>query len=253
MLKESKVGNFSIVKEVIPQGEIFPMYNYEIGRHYPFQLPYNLDTVELRENDIIWMNDGPDEQDAIVPALKVAKGDCLECGLGIGLLPTFLTMNKNPIRSMDIVELNEDVVKLVFPQLKLAFPATVIYGDAKEYLQNTEKKYDFIHVDIWPDILVNIKQVEEFMDLAQRCLKPNGTIRVWLQELYFNIKNRLSKVPVKSSGYGIYDPCLICGEIFRDDYAGLCMDCACSIGVLVKSGCERIMGMDVEERNKISG
>lgn len=240
LLKEGKVGKFSIVKTKIPKGHTLRMYDYEKGRHYYIETANEMPIILLKEEGDIWMTDDPSEQDGIQPALDVAKGDCLMCGLGIGLLPIYLAYKRpqklrraNPITSFDIVELNEDVIKLVHPQIvrALLFPINVIHGDALEYLKTTEKRYDFIHIDIWGSITATIQEIDKATALAQRCLKPDGNIRVWLKELYDNIKDRIPKTPTTSTGVGFHEPCLICGKKLRSDYAGLCMDCSDSMGL----------------------
>jgi DNA-directed RNA polymerase subunit RPC12/RpoP len=231
ILSEGQVGRFKIVKKVVQRGNLVRRYDYINGRYYYVVSENEFPLVQLCEDDTIWMTDSPKEQDAIIPALEIARGECLECGLGVGLFPTFLSLRSAPIKHMDIVELNREVIDLVYPKLKLTFPTTTIQGDALEYLKTTDKRYDFIHIDISRGLLPTIKEIQETIALAKPCLKTNGQLRVWLMELYNNIKNRLPETPSLPSFVGIHEPCLICSKTVRSDFAGLCIDCADLMGV----------------------
>ena len=234
ILEARTIGNFMLYKKIIQKGTKLQMYDRHIGRIYWDTVDANFPTVILYEkNDEpwdIWMSDAPFEQESILPAVEMAKGEVLMCGLGIGLLPT-LIKNKKSVKIIDIVEINKEVIDLVFDQIKTP-KMSIIHADAWKYLAETEKKYDFIHVDIWGSITAPLREVDKAIKLGKRCLKPNGEIRCWLQELYDRIVDKLPKKPIHITGLaGIYPPCLICGKTFRNDYAGLCMDCADALGV----------------------
>jgi len=233
ILREGQVGNFILEKKVMPKGMEVQMYDSKEGRIYWDVLSEDFPVVVLIEKTedgkTVWMSDAPLEQESILPAVPLARGDVLICGLGIGLLPT-LIKNKKSVKHIDIVEINKEVIELVFEQIKTP-KMSVIHADAWKYLAETENKYDFVHVDIWGSITAPIKEIARAIELASRCLKPNGKIRCWMQELYDRIKDNLPKKPVHSSGVGVYPPCLICGKIIRNDYAGLCMDCADALGL----------------------
>lgn len=238
ILNEGKSGNFELKKKVVHKGTLMRMYNFQKGCHYYYEYPCDYPIITLLEKGEIWMSDTPYEIDCIRPAIDVAHGNCLVSGLGIGLLPKYLSMfnlqgyKSKPITHMDIVELNQEVIDLVYPQLRLDFKTNMIKGNIWEYLKTTEEKYDFIHIDIWGDICATIQEVDRAIKESKRCLKPNGITRAWLMELYMNIKNKLPKTPQHSNGkVGFYEPCLICGKKLRNDYAGLCMDCADSMGL----------------------
>jgi len=233
ILKEASVGNFRLKKKVIPKGAELQMYNRNEGRLYWDRIDSDFPVVVLEEKVDddwqVWMSDAPMEQESTMPAVEMARGDVLICGLGIGLLPT-LIKDKQSVKNIDIVELNKEVIELVFNQIKTP-KMNIIHADAWKYLAQTEKKYDFIHIDIWGSIYAPFKEISKAIELSKRCLKPNGQARCWLQELYDRIAHKLPKKPMRSRGVGFYPPCLICGKTLRNDYAGLCMDCADALGV----------------------
>jgi hypothetical protein len=140
------------------------------------------------------------------------------------MFPT-LIKDYSSVTSITIVEKQKDVISLVYPQIQ-SRKMTIINDDIFHYLETTNDKYDLIHVDIWNSLHAPIKEIEKVRLAAKHCLKTNGIIWCWLQELYDRIKDQLPKEPMLSGGIGSYDPCLMCGKTLRNDYAGLCMDCA---------------------------
>ena len=177
------------------------------------------------------MSDTPMEQEGLrIPSI-IARGDILIIGLGLGLLLTLIRACNTTVRSTTFVEKNREVATLVYSKIRTQ-KTTLELCDGEAYLSTTKKKFDFIFIDIWGDIVAPMKEVEYWTSLAKPCLKKNGSVRCWLQELYDRIKHKLPKEPVLNPGFpGNYDPCLICGKKLRNDYAGLCMDCADNLGV----------------------
>lgn len=230
ILKEGKKDSFEIKKEVIPRDIVMNIYNNKEGRITKGKYQFDYPSVVLKENGNIWMSDSQLEVESIIEAVAVARGDVLIGGLGIGLLPTFIK-NTRSVRKIDIVELHQEVIDLVFHQIATS-KMRVINDDIFHYLDTTNNKYDFIHIDIWSSITAPMKEIDIVKEKAQRCLKPNGIIWCWLQELYNRIKDKLPKEPIfKTNILAIHEPCLICGKKLRNDYAGLCMDCADDMGV----------------------
>ncbi len=228
---ERTIGGFSIRKEVIPKGTIVRTYKPG-GYFYHDKLDRDLPVVELHEDGGgIWMSDTPMEQEGLRIPSMTAKGDVLIIGLGIGLLPTLIKMRNKMVDSITIIERSRDVVNLVYNKIK-SRKTSILLNDAESYLGVPGKKFDFIFVDIWSSIIAPMTEIEHWTDLAKNRLQEGGEVRCWLQELYDRIKSKLPKEPVLEPGFpAIYDPCLICGKKIRNDYAGLCMDCADDLGV----------------------
>lgn len=230
LLKEGKVGSFEIKKKIIPKGTILNMYSSKEGRIFKGKYQFDYPLVTLDEDGYTWMSDSQLEMESIIGAIIAAKGDVLIGGLGIGLLPTLIKNNRN-VKRIDIVELHQEVIDLVFPYIR-SKKMRIIKDDIFHYLDTTENRYDFIHIDIWGSIVAPLKEIDNAQEKAKGCLKPNGIIWCWLQELYDRIKDKLPREPIHKTGPAtIYDPCLICGKTLRYDYAGLCMDCADLMGL----------------------
>lgn len=230
ILKEGRIGSFEVRKKVIPKGTIMEIYDWRNGRILKGEYDFYYPIVTLLEDNDVWMTDSQLEIESIQGAIITAKGDVLIGGLGIGLLPTFIK-HKKGVKSITIVELHQEVIDLIFPYVKTD-KMIVIRDGIIHYLSTTSNKYDFIHVDIWGTITAPLKDIDTIREKAKPCLKPNGIIWCWLQELYDRIKNKLPKEPIlQTNSVAIHEPCLVCGKKLRNDYAGLCMDCADSMGI----------------------
>lgn len=230
ILKEGTCQGYKIAKSKVPMGHVLRTYDPRRGRLYEDVFDSDFRIVTLKCKDDIWMSDTPLEQESYKPAVEKARGNVLICGLGIGLLPTFIK-DKPEVKHIDIVEISKCVIKLVWEQIRTP-KMEIIHGDAWKYLAKSPKKYDFIHVDIWGSITAPILEVRKAREAALNCLKPNGDVHCWLQELYDRIISKLPKTAnFPTSTAGLHEPCLICGKTIRNDYAGLCMDCADGIGL----------------------
>jgi len=182
LLKPGQVGKFAIEKTIITKGTVVDGYDRRRGKID--QVSYNFDypVVKLTENGNTWMTDTPFEVESSMGAVESARGDVLIGGLGLGLLPTLI---KDKVSSIDIVELSQDVIDLVFHQIATE-KMRIIKDDICHYFVSTERQYDLICVDIWQDTFLPVWDIDGVKKLAQRCLKPGGTIWCWLQELYYN-------------------------------------------------------------------
>jgi hypothetical protein len=226
ILNPGSSGDWEIKKEIVPAGQSFALYDHE-GKIGIGECAFDYPIVTLAERGKIWMSDSPLEVESYRGPVARAKGDCLVSGLGIGLLPTLI---RDKADSIDIVELNRDVIDLVFPQIRTA-KTRIINDDIFHYLDTTTKTYDFIHIDIWGDITAPVIEIEKARRKAARCLRPGGVTWCWLEELYDRIKNHLPVEGVSPGRLGRYQPCLICGNSLREDYGGLCATCAGAMGV----------------------
>jgi len=229
--EEKTIEDFSIKKAILSKGTIIRTY-CPGGYFYHDMMNQDFPTVRLtQEKGGVWMSDTPMEQEGLrIPSI-IARGDVLTIGLGLGLLPTLIKMRNKMVDSITIIEKNREVANLVYNKIK-SCKTSLLLNDGESYLAVPGRKFDFIFIDIWGSITAPMKEIDHWTNLAKNRLKKDGEVRCWLQELYDRIKNRLPKEPVLKPGFpGVYDPCLICGKKIRNDYAGLCMDCADDLGV----------------------
>lgn len=186
LLKQGRMGKFAIEKEIISSGTV--MDGFDRQRRKLDQVTCNFDypVVKLTEDGNIWMSDIPFEVESSTGAIEAAKGDVLIGGLGIGLLPTLM---KDKVTRIDIVEVNQEVIDLVF-HLVATEKMKIIHDDILHYLTSTEKRYDFICIDVWQDTFLPLWDINAVKKLAQRCLKPDGDIWCWLEELYHSAADK---------------------------------------------------------------
>jgi hypothetical protein len=230
ILKTGKRGSFEIKRGVVPEGTPLWTYDHKQGTVSQAFCAFDYPLMILLESGDIWMSDSQPEVEEIMGAVAVAKGDVLIAGLGIGLLPTFLKDKEDVVR-IDIVEMHQQVIDLVFDQI--ASPKMkIINDDIFHYLDTTSNKYDLIYIDIWKPITTPLREIHAARRQAEKCLKPNGVFWCWLQELYDRIQDKLPAEPTgPTSEPGPHEPCLVCGKVIRDDYAGLCGECADGLGL----------------------
>lgn len=234
ILDEATNPPFSIMKKEIPVGRVLNMYDAEYGtlREVEFDEPFPIVTLEEVEEDGggTWMSTSPLELESFRRHLEAVHGRVLVGGLGLGVFP-FLASKRSRVISIDIIEKEQKIIDLVFPQLyqkvsRVRKKCRVICDDIYPYLGATDFRYDFIFLDIWNVILGPVRDHDKATQAARRCLRDGGEVRIWLQELVDRVKDRLPKGPMKPLFSGPREPCMICGKTLRFDYAGLCMDCA---------------------------
>lgn len=230
-IPERIIGKYSVIRGVLPKGTWIRCYS-PVGIFYMDYPSSNYPVVKLVELGPeggvagVWMSDSPMEQDGLSIPVVMAKGHVLVLGLGLGLYPHILLKRNKTVTKVTIVEAEQDVIKLVYPHISSS-KTEVVCSSAEVFLACNKTKFDFIYIDVWPDIVTSIREADKWLSLCRPHLAEDGLVRCWLQELYDRVKFRLPKEPLKEHGPpAVYDPCLICGKKLRFDYAGLCMDCA---------------------------
>ena len=118
-------------------------------------LKANFEYVKLfRKKDGIWMSDTPMERNSNNGFIQDANGDVLIFGLGLGLIVFPLLQNES-VKSIKVVELNQEIIDLVSPYIKAKDTHnkfSVVQGDAYEHHKIDNQKYDCVYGDIWRDI-----------------------------------------------------------------------------------------------------
>lgn len=120
-----------------------------------------------------------------IPVIKEARGDVLIAGLGIGLI-VLPIMNKPEVVSVDVLELHQEVIDMIKPQLPLNGKVNVIHANAYSFVP--KKKYDVIYYDTvdinyCTEEELELRRIdgviachEEFEREFKKYLKPEGTI-----------------------------------------------------------------------------
>lgn len=116
----------------------------------------NYTYVKLQDRFNVWMSDTPMEINSNYDFIRSANGDVLIFGLGLGMI-IFPLLNDEAIKSIKVVEIDEKLINLVLPVIKLHDERNilqVINADAREFheMENSSVKYDSIYGDIWESI-----------------------------------------------------------------------------------------------------
>lgn len=102
----------------------------------------------LMRADEYWMTDEPRELHDSRPFCQEAAGRVLITGLGLGAVPSWLARQDRIVR-IDIVEREQDVIRLVWPHLSVQSDKLHIHhADALEWQPTSQ--WDFAWHDIWP-------------------------------------------------------------------------------------------------------
>lgn len=248
--REGKSGDWELIKIVEPKGKVDRTYNCKTGDCYLDFYGEDFPTVWLYQKGQGEMFDGPHEQESNKPAVERARGRVLSCGQGIGLFPAMIEdkLKNGIVSQLDIVELNEDVVKLTWEYTKQLGNMQLKIENAWDYLESCKVKYNFIFIDIWPDSSQAIAENPRIAAIAKKCLSPGGEVRFWLQEIRESLK--------PTRGFRDYDesdkPCKICACFFphANLYGGLCLEYADAYGYYLegkKGGREVPLNQDLSK------
>lgn len=109
----------------------------------------------LVKDETIWMSVIPHEINTMKQPICNAFGNVLVMGLGLGYY-LFHILEKEEVKSVDVIECDEQVIDLFNTCLIDKFPnkdkIKIIKDNAISYLNNTNRKYDYVFVDIWHNV-----------------------------------------------------------------------------------------------------
>ena len=233
-------GNLTLSYSNYERGEIARFYDPSVGRlmygKYPKRITFpNL--VEKREDGLqfTWMSAEQSEVSCMDAHAKAAYGDILIAGLGLGVLPWLAAKNRN-VRTITVVEIRSEVVELVAPVIENK-KTRIVCGDIWEHINGSPGAYDFIDLDIWPDVGTAVLSIGETRSRCAKALKPNGIVRAWMDEMAFRLLNggvleRICVAMAKDQGSLFASPtiqtkypCEFCGTRDYLDCYHLCMEC----------------------------
>ena len=98
----------------------------------------------------VWMTDVPSEQEQHRTSLEKFEGHVLVGGLGLGLAANWLAKKKH-VKSVTVVEISKDVIKLVEPYIKdQTKKVSVVRQDLFSFLKGYKgMPFDWAFYDIW--------------------------------------------------------------------------------------------------------
>ena len=145
------------------------------------------DYVRLTQKDDVVMSDTDMEKETNSKFVRNAHGDVLIAGLGIGLI-VLPIQDKEEVNSITIIEMNQEVIDLVTPQLPLNSKVRIIKADIFKWKPEQGTRYDVIYFDIWNYINTDIYQEEmkplknRFKNyLRARVDNPNRFMKCWVE------------------------------------------------------------------------
>lgn len=172
-----KVVNFEITPEEVRwanmRGSMRPR---DHAYDYPPQAGKHVKLVVCGET---MMSDTEMEKASNREFVRMARGDVLIAGLGIGLIIKPI-IDRPEVTSVTVVEKYEGVIILVGPHV--AHPKlTIVAGDIFEW--KTTQQFDTIYFDIWPNITTdNLPEMAKLNRKFARNLKPGGWRGAWMQD-----------------------------------------------------------------------
>lgn len=141
---EKKVGNVEI--KIIPYTEgIYLMENVKGYKFFEVQKKINIHALKI--DGRIVMVDDPLHWIGMEELAKHSSGSICVAGLGLGLIVHHLVNNKD-VSSIEVFEINKNVIELISPLLPEDNRIKIINGDFfKEPFR--EKHYDTMIIDLW--------------------------------------------------------------------------------------------------------
>jgi spermidine synthase len=109
-----------------------------------------------------------------------AKGDVLIGGLGLGMV-LLAVQDKPEVHLATVVEIEQEIIDLLLPQLPLNSKVNVVQGDIFRFATN--QLFDTIYFDVWNEVnAVNWKQMKKLHRRFRKNLKPDGWMSSWRKE-----------------------------------------------------------------------
>jgi len=130
-----------------------------------------------------WMSDVPGEIEAALPFVRIARGDVLVTGLGLGTILRALAA-KPEVHLVTVVERDPHVRELVWPTYAADPKLQLVPGDALTV--DLGETFDCAWHDIWPSIHAG-ENIPQMFELERR-FDVRGPIRHWsLPECIFQM------------------------------------------------------------------
>jgi len=145
-----RVERFEITKDF---AKIFNMRELFGGRR---RVVYPGTYTRLLRYGTVVMSDTPAERRDLIHLVFHAKGEGLMNGLGLGVAVQAV-LKKPEVTHVTVVEISEDVIKLVGDHYLDMFPGrlTIVNADALEYKAEKGKRFNWCWHDIWDTICLD--------------------------------------------------------------------------------------------------
>jgi len=131
-----------------------------------------------------WMVNHPAEVSTMIDAVIGLEGRVLVGGLGLGITVEKLAA-KPEVTEIVVVEIEQDIIDLIWPHLKTQGKATIIKDNINNYLKNAIDQFDGAFFDTWlqPNEEAWEKVAKPMKDLAISKGIPEDKIYLWAEKL----------------------------------------------------------------------
>jgi hypothetical protein len=114
---------------------------------YTALLRDTLATLNKDRGEVV-MEDTPRELRKHLPILLQARGNVLITGLGLGCVVRGL-LTKPEVKRIDVVEIDDDVIEMVWPEFTVDHRVNLFYDDALTIQIAKHAHWDFAWHDVW--------------------------------------------------------------------------------------------------------
>lgn len=177
-LPEGESGDWSVERMVV-HADVQALRYWRDGR----PVPPGDDYTRLRKKGTgLFMTDTPAELNDAYWLLANASGHVLISGLGLGMIPRALLMERfgaDRVERITILEKEPDVIKLVAPHMKDE-RIQIVEADAFEWKPPAGVKFDWAWHDIWPDMCSDyIPEMNRLTRRYARFMTAPGRQKCW--------------------------------------------------------------------------
>ena len=195
-VKDETIGNLSYSNNrVIGRGiidsyseAVRDMNTYRVSKNY-FRSDHVLKFPALydKNSSVCIMTVEPYEINTLDYYIKDAFGNVLICGCGLGYVVYMLALKDN-VKSITILENNQNVIDLfqhqIYPQIPNNEKISIIQNEALNFLYNNNLScYDFIHVDLWFDVIDMVYPYLKCLMLEEKY--PNTMFTYWIENTFY--------------------------------------------------------------------
>lgn len=125
------------------------------------------------------MSNTPSEMNDFAHFVRIAKGNILINGLGLGCVVKAL-LSKKDVTGIIVIEKSKDVINLIAPSFQDK-RLNIINADALKYQPAKKEKYDFVWHDIWDNICSD--NLSEMNTLHKKYSKKTKWQDSWAKQL----------------------------------------------------------------------
>ena len=164
--------------------EKFIVAENDIGRiHYALHgRPVPAGTYTRLKKEGAWdpmMSDTPAEIGDHLDFIYRATGRCLLNGLGVGVMLKAV-LAKVEVTQVDVVEIEQDVINLVWPTYKDGDRVTLYHADAYTIQWSKDTRWDCAWHDIWPSLCTD--NLPEIAKLKHKYAHKVKYQKAWVEE-----------------------------------------------------------------------